>query len=737
MNRLLLIAIFFTATATSRDLIATETSVQAKQPNIVVIFCDDLGYGDLGCFGHPTIATPNLDRMAAEGQKWTEFYVAACVCTPSRAALQTGRYPIRNGMCSDKRRVLFPDSQGGLPAREVTIGRMLQQHGYATHAVGKWHLGHLPQYLPTSHGYDSYFGIPYSNDMDAGKHTPKGRARFNNPKTEYFNVPLMRGEEIVERPADQHTITKRFTEEAVKLIRNHGDKPFFIYLAHNLPHVPLFVSKDFTDVSRRGLYGDVIEEIDWSVGQVLNALREEKLDEDTLVVFTSDNGPWKTFKQQGGSAGLLRDGKGSTWEGGMREPTIFWWPKKIKPAVVMAPGSTLDLLPTFAAVTGAARPTDRTLDGFDLSPVLFEGKKSPRENMFYYHGEECFAVRMGQYKAHFKTKTSYVGQKAAKVHDPPLLYHLGHDPSEEYDIAKDHPDVIDAIRKLKAEHEASIEPCENQLTRKTAAVSKQMDLLIVAGQSNAVGFNARPSDLPADAADKEILFWWKCGDPPPDQHDTHSNQTWTHLQPQPLGDPITPRTGRQYGNFGQPEGGFGPEIGLARTLIAKERTPLAVLKVAFSGTGMRTDWNHADPGDSGACYRALLSEFKAAIAAAKRNGIELKPRALVWVQGESDANAEDGPKYAHRLGSMIGQLRTDINAPEMQALIAVNTQFSQGTNKFMPMIVEQQRLLAKRDPLCHYVDTSKATIANSAHYDSAGTLAVGRMFAERLLSLTP
>ena len=440
--------------------------VKAADPNVVIVFCDDLGYGDLGCFGHPTIATPNLDRMAAEGQKWTEFYVAACVCTPSRAALQTGRYPIRNGMCSNTRRVLFPDSKGGIPASEVTIGEMLQQRGYATHAIGKWHLGHLPQYLPTGNGYDSYFGIPYSNDMDALPTAPKGNLRFAEPKTEYFNVPLMRGTEIVERPADQHTITKRFTEEAVSVIRNRSDKPFFIYLAHNLPHVPLFVSEEFTDVSRRGLYGDVVQEIDWSVGTILDALKEQGIAENTLVVFTSDNGPWRSFKQQGGSAGLLRDGKGSTWEGGMREPTIFWWPGRIESGVVMDMGSTLDLLPTIAAISGANVPGDRKLDGYDLSPVLFGDGGSPRESMFYYHGEECFAVRSGMFKAHFKTKTSYAGQKEAVVHNPPLLFHLGHDPSEEYDIAKDHPDIIDQLQKLKAQHEASIEPAENQLIKR-------------------------------------------------------------------------------------------------------------------------------------------------------------------------------------------------------------------------------------------------------------------------------
>ncbi|HAD60591.1 MAG TPA: arylsulfatase, partial [Planctomycetaceae bacterium] len=311
-----------------------------------------------------------------------------------------------------------------------------------------------------------YFGIPYSNDMDALASAPKGRAKFNDPKPEYFNVPLMRDEKIVERPANQHTITKRFTQEAVRLIRQEKGNPFFIYLAHNLPHVPLFVSENFTDVSHRGLYGDVIEEIDWSVGQILSTLRAEGLEENTLVVFTSDNGPWRVFRQQGGSSGLLRDGKGSTWEGGMREPTIFWWPGKVKPGVVMDMGSTLDLLPTFASISGSKAPADRTMDGYDLSPRLFGSGPSPRTEMYYYHGEECYAVRSGAFKAHFQTKTSYVGQKQAEVHDPPLLYHLGHDPGEEYNVAAHHADVIERLRGLKKRHEESVEAVENQLIRR-------------------------------------------------------------------------------------------------------------------------------------------------------------------------------------------------------------------------------------------------------------------------------
>ena len=447
-------------------LFASPALAATNKPNVIVVFCDDLGYGDLGCFGHPTIATPNLDRMAAEGQKWTQFYVAASVCTPSRAGLLTGRYPVRSGMAGMGYRVLFPNSKGGLPPSEITIARMLKGAGYSTHAIGKWHLGHLKQYLPTSHGFDSYYGIPYSNDMDTTSNVPPWKEQFRDPKIKYWNVPLMRDEAIIERPANQHTITKRFTEETVKLIQNRGDDPFFIYLAHNLPHVPLFRSEEFAGVSRRGLYGDVIEEIDWSVGQVLQTLRDEKIDDNTLVVFTSDNGPWHMYKVQGGSEGLLRGAKGSTWEGGMREPTIFWWPGRVDQRVVRDIGSTLDLMPTIAALSGATLPTDRTLDGYDLSPVLFEKQESPREEMIYYFGDEVYAVRHGAFKAHFKTFTEFVGQRKAETHDPPLLFNLEHDPSERYNVAAKHPEIIEQLTKLKAEHEAGVEKVDNQLTKR-------------------------------------------------------------------------------------------------------------------------------------------------------------------------------------------------------------------------------------------------------------------------------
>ncbi len=420
------------------------------KPNIVVIFCDDMGYGDLGAFGHPTIQTPNLDRMAAEGQKWTSFYVAAPVCTPSRAALMTGRLPLRSGMCHDTRRVLFPNSSGGIPADEVTLPELLKTQGYATACVGKWHLGHLPQYLPTRNGFDYYYGIPYSNDMDRDQNVPQAEA-FGNPKSEYFNVPLMRNEEIIERPADQTTITKRYTDEAVAYIKANKEKPFFLYLAHNLPHIPLFRSSEFEGKSRRGFYGGVIEEIDWSVGQVLDTLRTEGIAENTLVLFTSDNGPWLPHKLQGGSAGLLRGGKGGTYEGGMRVPAIFWQPGAIAPGVVAEMGSTLDLLATAAALAGATLPADRALDSLDLSPVLQGTGPSPRSTMFYYRDTTVYAVRKGAFKAHFQTRNDY-GDATVTTHNPPLLYNVEHDPGEQFDVAAEHPDVIASIQASLAAH---------------------------------------------------------------------------------------------------------------------------------------------------------------------------------------------------------------------------------------------------------------------------------------------
>ncbi|MBL8850569.1 MAG: sulfatase [Planctomycetaceae bacterium] len=443
---------------------ATASAADAT-PNFVIIFADDLGYGDLGCYGHPTIRTPNLDRMAAEGLRFTQFYVAECVCTPSRAGLLTGRLPIRSGMCGDTRRVLFPNSAGGLPAEEITLAEALHDLGYATACIGKWHLGHLPQYLPDQHGFDEFFGLPYSNDMDRTNDGPKGRAAFDEPHSEFWNVPLMRGAEVIERPADQTTLTRRYTEAAVEFIKEHRERPFFLYVPHTMVHVPLFRSPEFENRSARGLYGDCVEEVDWSVGRILDTLRELGLAENTLVWFSSDNGPWLTFGQQGGSAGLLREGKGSTWEGGMREPGIAWWPGHVRAGVVSQElAATLDILPTCVALAGGAAPTDRIMDGYDISRVLLEEEASPRDHVFYYRGRRLMAVRKGAWKAHFFTQDSYgPGAKQATEHNPPLLYNLLHDPSETTDVAAQHPEVIEEIRRLVADHAAQLVAPPSQL----------------------------------------------------------------------------------------------------------------------------------------------------------------------------------------------------------------------------------------------------------------------------------
>jgi len=437
-----------------------------SSPNIIVIFGDDIGYGDVGVFGNPTIKTPNLDRMAYEGQKWTNFYSAASVCTPSRAGLLTGRLPIRSGMMSSKIRVLFPESWSGLQQSEITIAELVKQKKYATMHIGKWHLGHLPDYLPTKQGFDSYYGIPYSNDMDATQPKEKRKwALYNPDRIDYWDVPLMRNEKIIERPANQYTITKRYTEEAVKFIKKNKDRPFFLYFAHTMTHVPLFRSEKFVDISLAGIYGDVMEEVDWSVGQVLETVRNNNLSERTLVIFTSDNGPWLTFDTHGGSAGPLKEGKGSTWEGGMREPTIMWWPGTIPAGTTQAGmGSTLDLMATVASITNTKIPKDRKMDSYDLSLAMSMKADSPRNEMFFWRGTKLFAARSGNYKAHFYTMTGYRDRGETRLNTP-LLYHLGHDPGEKFDISRQNPEIVTKIQEMANQHVLDIEEVENQLEK--------------------------------------------------------------------------------------------------------------------------------------------------------------------------------------------------------------------------------------------------------------------------------
>ncbi|MBE0544508.1 MAG: sulfatase [Verrucomicrobia bacterium] len=450
-----LLTLFFTL------LLALESAFAAAKPNIVIIFADDLGYGDLGCYGSPVIRTPNLDRMAAEGLRFTDFYSAAEVCTPSRAALLTGRYPLRSGMCGN-RRVLFPNSKGGLPPAEITLAEALKPAGYTTAHVGKWHLGIHEGARPLDQGFDRSFALPYSNDMDARADLPRGASGSPNPPHDGWNVPLLRDGKVVEQPADQTTLTKRYTEEAVKFITEKKGGPFFLYFAHTFPHVPMFASPAFKGKSRAGIYGDAVEEIDWSVGKVIETLKKNGLAENTLVFFTSDNGPWLIMGDQGGSAGLLRDGKGSTWEGGMRVPGLAWMPGRIKPGVTTQLAHTMDLLPTALALAGTPAPNGVTLDGTDLSPLLFESKTLPQRPFFYYRGDQLFACRLGEWKAHFKSQTGY-GQSKPETHEPPLLFHLGHDPSEKRNVAADHADVLAQIQQAVKAHQTTVVPGAPQL----------------------------------------------------------------------------------------------------------------------------------------------------------------------------------------------------------------------------------------------------------------------------------
>jgi len=435
--------VFRTGLAGASALLADSARAPSRLPNIVFIIADDLGYGDLSCYGHPTIMTPNLDRMAQQGMRFTQFCTAP-VCGPSRAQLLTGRLGIRCGMS----RNLFPWSQGGLPDSEITMAQLLKKAGYATMCVGKWHLGHLPRYLPKNRGFDDYFGIPYSNDMSKATN-PRAPWADRTPPT-----PLIRGEEVIEQEPDQSTLTRRYTEVAMEFLRkcSRTGRPFFLYLPHTFPHRPLSAGSRFRGSSLAGLYGDAVEELDWSTGEILRVLREQKLDRNTLVIFTSDNGG------ESGSNGPLRDGKVTTWEGGVRDPFIAWWPGTV-PAGVVTPAfaTEMDMFPTVARLAGLEMPTDRPYDGEDLTPVLLENDPGREPLFFYYSRENLQAVRKGRWKLHVavnnRRSTPPPGEGA-----PPLLFDVQHDVSERRNVARANPGVVKELLELMDRHKASFTP---------------------------------------------------------------------------------------------------------------------------------------------------------------------------------------------------------------------------------------------------------------------------------------
>ena len=430
-------------------LCAVPAASQGRQvqrlPNFIIVFADDMGYADIGPFSTRTGAarppTPNLDRMAAEGIRLTSFYVAQAVCSASRAALLTGAYSNRVGIQG----ALNHTAQYGINASEMTMAEVLKQRGYATAIYGKWHLGNQKPFLPLHHGFDEYFGLPYSNDM---------WPRHPQQKDFYPDLPLIDGDEIARLDPDQSQLTTWYTEHAVGFIERNREKPFFLYVPHSMPHVPLFVSDRFKGKTGGGLYGDVIAELDWSVGRILDAVKRAGLDNDTMVIFTSDNGPWLSYGNHGGSAGPFREGKGTAFEGGVRVPFVARWPGRIPGGSVSAlPAMTIDLLPTLAKLAGAPMSTERIIDGRDIWPLLAGERREaaePHDAMYFYWGAELHAVRSGTWKLHLPHP--YQSLKLAGNDGRPgeyerktielSLFDLGLDPAESTNVAATNPDVV-------------------------------------------------------------------------------------------------------------------------------------------------------------------------------------------------------------------------------------------------------------------------------------------------------
>ena len=426
---------------------AAAVTADERPPNFIVIFCDDLGYGDLGCYGSKENRTPHIDALARQGMRFTDFYSSSPVCTPSRASLLTGCYPRRVGLHEDATGhwVLIPRSRRGFHPDEETLPELLKKSGYRTACIGKWHLGDQPGHLPTDHGFDSYYGIPYSNDMQ--------RAERGDPP-----LPLVEGTKVIEAPADQSTLTRRYTEKAVEFIHANKTRPFFLYLPHTFPHLPLFASPGFKGKSANGIYGDSIEEIDWSTGEIMKALDEADIADNTLLIFTSDNG---SNAKNGGSNAPLAGTKGSTMEGGMRVPMIARFPKAIPAgAKCEVLTTTMDFLPTFCALSGAKGPKAK-IDGHDITKLLKgdESAKSPYEALYYYRRRQLQAIRWGDWKWHLPLDKTFPNWTTAKKEGPGRpgkLVDLTRDLKEEHDLSSDHPEVIVRMKKLMDQAAATL-----------------------------------------------------------------------------------------------------------------------------------------------------------------------------------------------------------------------------------------------------------------------------------------
>jgi len=449
--------------ATEKKHLTGSGWITDSKPNFVIIICDDQGYADVGCYGAEGFETPNLDKMASEGVRFTDFLSAGPTCTASRAALMTGCYPQRISMPG----VLGPHATTGISSQEKTIADILKEQGYATACYGKWHLGHHPEFLPMRHGFDDYFGLPYSNDMWPYSYTD------NHP-----DLPLIEGEKIIEYNPDQTKLTTWYTERSVKFIEKNKDRPFFLYLPHTMAHVPLFVSRKFRGKSKKGLYGDVIMELDWSVGQILSTLKRLGIDENTFVMFTSDNGPWLVYGNHGGCARPLREGKITTFEGGQRVPCIMRWPGKIPAGSICTEMVTMmDILPTITKLAGGNLPSKK-IDGNDIRPLI-EGQpraKSPHETFFYYLGNRLQAVRCGKWKLHFPH--SYQDVEVPGVDGFPgksfkpetridlSLFDLEKDVSEQHNVADEHPDVVRRLMALADEMREELGDSEKKMKGK-------------------------------------------------------------------------------------------------------------------------------------------------------------------------------------------------------------------------------------------------------------------------------